>query len=182
MSRLPIYVVPHPMLKKTADPVKKFGDETRQLLDNMLETMYHAHGIGLAAPQVGALQRVIVVDVEQPEGGGRGKPLFIVNPEIIKTSAEINVYQEGCLSVPGQYADVERPRDVRIGYLDYDGNPQEVETGGLLATCIQHEIDHLNGILFIDHVSSLKRDMLLRKVKKWSKDIDDETKADYVIP
>lgn len=152
----------------------------------MLATMYEARGIGLAANQVGLLNRVLVLDVEQREvedkscghhGCGHdhtillpGKPIAMANPEIIWKSEETRLYREGCLSLPAQYAEVERPASVRVKFLDFDGNPQEIETGGLLATCIQHEMDHLDGVLFIDHISRLKRDMLLRKLTKYKKD------------
>lgn len=187
MAVLPIYVAPHPVLKTPVKPVDGgVTDELRQLMDDMLDTMYDAQGIGLAAPQVGVLKRVLVIDVEQgareERDGARGNPLCFVNPEIVWTSDDINSYEEGCLSIPGQYAPVERPEKVRVKYLDYDGKEQEIEADGLLATCIQHEIDHLNGILFTDHISKLKRDMLMRKLKKFTKDNADDMKDKYVLP
>ena len=182
MAVLPIYVAPHPVLKKVAEPVAGgVTDEIRTLIDDMFDTMYAAPGIGLAAPQVGVSQRILVLDVEQPDEGGKGKPMCFVNPEITWSSEEINVYQEGCLSVPGQFADVERPEKVRVKYLDYDGKEQEMEMDGLLATCIQHEMDHLNGILFVDHLSTLKRDMLLRKVKKWAKENAEDIAESHIL-
>jgi len=187
MAVLPIYVAPHPVLKTPAAPVAGgVTDDLRKLMDDMLDTMYDARGIGLAAPQVGVLQRVIVIDVEQGERedreGERGNPICLVNPEIIWTSEALNTYEEGCLSIPGQYAPVDRPEKVRIKYLDYNGREQELEADGLLATCIQHEIDHLDGILFTDHLSKLKRDMLMRKLKKFTKDNADDMKDKYVLP
>lgn len=184
MTVLKIYVAPHPVLKKVAEPVETVTDETRQLIDDMLETMYATEGIGLAAPQVGVSQRILVLDVEQNDGVNmeekKNKPMFFVNPEIVWTSDDINVYQEGCLSVPGQYADVERPEKVRVKYLDYNGEEQELEADGLLATCIQHEIDHLDGVLFVDHLSTLKRDMLLRKLKKWTRQNAEEMEQTHI--
>lgn len=186
MAVRPIYVAPHPVLKTPATPIEGgVTDELRQLMDDMLDTMYDAEGIGLAAPQIGISKRVLVLDVEQgargERGGTRGNPICFVNPEIVWTSDEINTYEEGCLSIPGQYAPVERPSSVRVKYLDYDGNPQEIEADGLLATCVQHEIDHLDGILFLDHVSKLKRDMLMRKLKKWTKENAEDIKDTHIL-
>ncbi len=185
MAVLPIYVAPHPVLKKVAEPVSGVDDQLRKLMDDMLDTMYSARGIGLAAPQVGVSQRVIVMDLEQTEDADekpvKGKPMFFVNPEITWSSDEQNVYNEGCLSVPGQYAEVERPEKVKLSYLDYDGKPQEVDCDGLLATCIQHEIDHLEGVLFVDHLSTLKRDMLMRKLKKWTKEYAEDIEKTHVL-
>ena len=182
MTVLQVYVAPHPVLKKIADPITgSVTAELRTLMDNMLETMYATSGIGLAAPQVGISQRVLIMDIEQPDEGGKGKPLYFVNPEIIWSSEELNVYSEGCLSLPGQYAQVERPKKVRVKYLDYDGKRQEVEADGLLATCLQHEMDHLNGVLFIDHLSTLKRDMVLRKLKKFTRDNAEDLSLSHVL-
>jgi peptide deformylase len=175
-----------------AEPVAAVTDETRKIMDDMLDTMYAARGIGLAAPQVGVSQRILVLDVEQQGGDGeaedgedkapaRGKPMCIANPEIVWTSEETNTYEEGCLSIPGQYAQVERPEKVRVRFLDYDGKQQEIEADGLLATCVQHEIDHLNGILFVDHLSTLKRDMLMRKLKKWTKENAEDLEESHVL-
>jgi peptide deformylase len=186
MAVLPIYVVPQAVLKKSADTVTEITPEIRKLADDMVETMYAARGIGLAAPQVGVSKRVIVLDVDQRRGDGTphaeesddadddhddappvpGKPQVFINPEVVWEAEELNVYEEGCLSIPGLYAPVERPEKVRVRYMSLDGATQEIEADGLLATCLQHEIDHINGILFIDHLSSLKRDMILRKLKK----------------
>jgi peptide deformylase len=181
MAVLPIYVAPHPVLKKIAEPVAGVTDELRRLMDDMLETMYASKGIGLAAPQVGVSQRILVMDIEQGEDGGKGNPRFFVNPEITWSSEELNVYNEGCLSVPGQYAEVARPEKVRVKYLDYDGQKKEVDADGLLATCLQHEIDHLDGVLFVDHLSTLKRDMLMRKLKKWTRENAEDIEKTHVL-
>lgn len=176
MPILPIVIAPDPVLKQVAKPVEKVDDEIRTLLNNMLESMYNAHGIGLAANQVGVLKRVIVVDVEQDRGNHiPGKPIKMVNPEILTSSPEISVYQEGCLSFPQQFSDVERPAEITVRYLDENGKQQEIKASGLLATCIQHEIDHINGINFVDHISKLKRDMIIKKLDKNKKrgDYDD---------
>ena len=135
----------------------------------MLQTMYDAPGIGLAANQVGLLNRVIVMDLSDREEGEKEEPWFMVNPQVIWESEEMSVMQEGCLSIPQQYADVERPALVRVKYLDYNGKEAEMEASGLLSHCVQHEIDHLNGVLFTDYLSSLKRNMMLKKVDKLKK-------------
>jgi len=164
MAILPILVAPHPVLKQKAKPVEKVDARVAQLMDDMLETMYDAQGIGLAAPQVGVLERVIVVDVH--EKGEERRPMKLANPEIVWASDELVPCEEGCLSVPDQYADVTRPKAVRVRYLDQQNEIRELEADGMLAVCIQHEIDHLNGVLFVDHLSMLKRNMLLRKLQK----------------
>ena len=168
MALLPILTAPDPRLKKKSLPVDVVDAGIRQLMDDMLETMYAAPGIGLAAPQVGALKRVIVLDIDREET--KTGPLFMANPEIVEASDEDVTYEEGCLSVPEHYSDVARPASVRVRYLDRDGKTQELACEGLLATCVQHEIDHLDGILFIDHISSLKRNMILRKLLKARKE------------
>ncbi|WP_430473518.1 peptide deformylase [Thalassospira lucentensis] len=167
MALREILIVPDPRLKKECEPVTDVNDEIRQLLDDMLETMYAAPGIGLAAPQIGVMKRVVVMDVSDEEE--KSKPLKLINPEIIWESGEMAVYQEGCLSIPDQYADVERPAEVGMRYLDENGKEHEIEADGLLATCIQHEIDHLDGVLFTDYLSALKRNMILKKVQKLQK-------------
>ena len=190
MALLPIYVAPHPVLKKPAEPVAAVTDEIRTLIKDMFETMYATRGIGLAAPQVGHSLRVLVMDVEQTGDRAEdheppptpGKPIAVINPEIVWSSDEQNVYEEGCLSIPDQYAEIERPEKVRVKYLDENGQPQEMEADGLLATCVQHEIDHLDGVLFVDHLSSLKRDMLMRKLKKWTREHEEDMKESYVLP
>lgn len=164
MARLPILTVPDPRLKQRASPVPAVDAEVRRLLRDMLEAMHAANGIGLAAPQVGVLKRLIVVDVSAAEEEAR--PHLMTNPEIVWRSEELALGEEGCLSLPEQYADVSRPARVRVRYLDFDNAPRELEADGLLARCIQHEIDHLGGVLFVDHISALKRGIILRKLTK----------------
>ncbi|HEY5609308.1 MAG TPA: peptide deformylase [Alphaproteobacteria bacterium] len=163
MAILPILVAPDPRLKRTAQRVVRVDDAIRQLMDDMLETLYAAPGLGLAAPQVGVTKRVLVVDIGKGEAR---KPLLMANPEIVSASDELATYEEGCLSFPEQFAEVERPAKVRIRYIDHENEIREVEAEGLLATCIQHEMDHLDGVLFVDHISALKRGIILRKMKK----------------
>ena len=191
MATLPIYVVPHPVLKRVADPVSKITDDHRKLVENMLDTMYAAPGIGLAAPQIGESLRILVLDVDQPRAEDedeelpvekrRGKPQVFINPVVLWSSEEMNVYDEGCLSIPGQYAEVERPKIVRVKAIDQHGKEFEAEADGLFATCLQHEIDHLNGILFTDHLSSLKRDMVMRKLKKFTKENLEELQKTHIL-
>ena len=164
MTVLPIITAPDPRLKLIARPVAKVDAQVRRLMDDMLDTMYRSIGIGLAAPQVGASLRVIVIDVARE--GEKARPMRIANPEIIWRSAETTVANEGCLSVPEHYADVSRAAQVRLRYLDHENEIREIEADGLLATCLQHEIDHLDGVLFVDHISALKRGMILRKLQK----------------
>lgn len=164
MAKLPILIAPDPRLKRKSLPVDHVDDSIRQLIDDMLETMYAAPGVGLAAPQVGVLKRIIVVDCG-PKDGPRA-PMALINPEIIRVSDDDAAFEEGCLSVPEHYADVVRPASVVVRHLDRDGVKREVEGTGLLAVCLQHEIDHLDGVLFIDHLSQLKRNMILRKLTK----------------
>ena len=161
---LPILLVPDPRLRAKARPVGTGdADVIRALAPRMLDAMYKAPGIGLAAPQVGELLRLVVVDL-QPED--KPAPIVLVNPEIVAASTELSTREEGCLSLPGQYADVTRPARVKLRYLDLGGAKREIEAEGLLATCLQHEVDHLDGVLFVDHLSALKRNMLLRKLAK----------------
>ncbi|TNE36488.1 MAG: peptide deformylase [Alphaproteobacteria bacterium] len=164
MTILPILVAPDPRLKVISEPVVDVTDDIRKLMDDMLETMYDAPGIGLAAVQVGVPKRVIVMDLAR-EGEDKS-PLFLVNPEIVEASGDLSVYEEGCLSLPTYYEDVERPSKATVTYLDYNGERQTIECEGLLATCIQHEMDHLEGVLFVDHISKLKRSIILRKLQK----------------
>ncbi len=164
MAVLSVITAPDPRLKLACRPVPRVDDGVRKLMDDMLETMYLAPGIGLAAPQVGVAKRIIVADVSR-ESEAR-TPIRMANPEIVWVSEEKVIYEEGCLSVPEHYAEVERPARARIRYLDYQGEIREQEFDGLAATCLQHEIDHLNGVLFIDHMSSLKRGIILRKLAK----------------
>jgi len=164
---LDILTAPDPVLKKKADPVEEITDEIRTLLDDMLETMYDAPGVGLAAPQVGVLKRVIVVDVAGDDEDPA--PMKMINPEVVWSSDETDLYEEGCLSVPESFSEVERPERVRIKYQDETGELCEIDADGLLSTCVQHEIDHLDGTLFIDHISRIKRSMILRKLTKMKK-------------
>ncbi|MBT5156641.1 MAG: peptide deformylase [Rhodobiaceae bacterium] len=177
-----IIEVPDKRLKTISKPVAEVTDATRALMDDMLESMYAAVGIGLAAIQIGVPERVVVMDLKGKSAPGTDEedtaddpvddplanegPRYFVNPEVVWTSEETNNYQEGCLSVPSFYDEVERPAQCRVRFLDYDGKPQEIDCDGLLATCIQHEIDHLNGIVFLDHLSRLKRQMVLKKMRK----------------
>lgn len=173
MARLKVYEYPHPVLKQKALPVADVTDELRHLMDDMLETMYESVGVGLAAPQVGQSIRVIVIDYEQdPDTDTKGTPLYLVNPEFIWKSEEMICGEEGCLSVPGQRADVERHAVVQIRYLDYFGQEQELMAEDFLAVVIQHEMDHLDGILYIDRISRLKRNMLLKKMEKERKEAE----------
>ncbi|KJE33790.1 peptide deformylase [Thalassospira sp. HJ] len=167
MALREILIVPDPRLKKECAPVEEVNDEIKTLLDDMLETMYAAPGIGLAAPQIGVMKRVVVMDVSDDKD--KPEPLKLINPEIIWESEDTSVYQEGCLSIPEQYADVERPAEVGMRYMDENGEMHEIEADGLLATCIQHEIDHLDGVLFTDYLSALKRNMIMKKVQKLQK-------------
>lgn len=169
MTKLDIINVPDPLLKTVSSPIDRVDADVQKLLDNMLETMYAAPGIGLAAIQVAVPKRVIVLDTT-PEDAEERQPLFLVNPEVTWESEERNIYSEGCLSVPEHYADVERPASVRVKYLDYNGEMCEDLMEGLTATCVQHEIDHLNGVVFIDYLSRLKRNMIIKKVQKANKD------------
>ena len=194
MSILPIVHIPDPVLRRKSAPVERVDDDLRRFLDNMLETMYDAPGIGLAAVQVGEPLRIFTVDcakrsddedetddgqpIREP-GNDHGEPaveselkrdpIFLINPEIVTWSDERSVYEEGCLSIPDYYADVERPASCTVKYIDRDGKEQLLEADGLLATVIQHEYDHLNGVLFIDHISKLKRDMVIRKFTRLAK-------------
>ncbi|MGB3810760.1 MAG: peptide deformylase [Parvibaculum sp.] len=162
-----IITAPDPRLKQVSKPVDKVDDELRRLMDDMLETMYDAPGIGLAAVQIGVPKQVIVMDLARE--GEPPQPQYFVNPEILSTSDDLAVYEEGCLSVPEFYEDVARPAECRIRFLDYQGEIREMDCEGLFATCIQHEMDHLKGILFIDHLSKLKRSMMLKKLVKAKK-------------
>lgn len=168
MSGLEILIAPDPRLQQKALPVEKVDRSIRTLMDQLLETMYLKQGIGLAAIQAGIKKRVIVVDIKEQDGLPF-KPLLMVNPELLWTSSALQTTQEGCLSVPGHYANVVRPLEIRLSYLDENNTPQRLEAKGLLADCIQHEIDHLNGILFIEHLSFLKRKIILNKVIKENK-------------
>ncbi len=170
MSILPLVEYPNPLLHEKSKPVTRINDDLRKTLDDMLETMYADRGVGLAAPQVGLLKRMIVIDAEQEDDENgkhiQGKPMFLINPEIIASSEETIVFCEGCLSVPGQKADVVRHQKVTVRYQDKEGKQKTIEAEDYLAVILQHEIDHLDGILYIDHLSRLKRSMLLKKLQK----------------
>jgi len=167
MTTKPLVLLPDPVLRKTSEPVERVDDDLRQLADDMLETMYDAPGIGLAAVQIGVLRRLLVIDCSKEEE--EKAPMVFINPSIVDRSDDRAVYEEGCLSIPDYYAEVERPAEVTVDYVDRDGQEQRIEANGLLATCLQHEIDHLNGVLFIDHISKLKRDMVVKKFAKLAK-------------
>ncbi|ACV75023.1 MAG: peptide deformylase [Zymomonas mobilis] len=168
MALLPILEVPDPRLREKSTVVEVFDDNLQRLIDDMFETMYKAPGIGLAAIQVGVAKRLLVIDLQQPEEDGEAKrnPMVFINPELTPEGEEKRLYNEGCLSVPDQYAEVRRPSVINAKWQDRDGNFHEERIEGLLATCLQHEMDHLEGILFIDHLSRLKRGMLMKKLLK----------------
>jgi len=170
MALRDIIILPDKRLRLVADPVARIGDDIRQLVGDMFDTMYEAPGIGLAAIQVGVAARVVVMDLSKRETAA--EPKVFINPEITWSSEEKSLYEEGCLSIPDIHEDVERPARVRVKYLDLDGRLVEEDAGGLFATCIQHEIDHLNGVLFIDHISKLKRDRIVKKFGKAAKRSD----------
>jgi peptide deformylase len=167
MALREILILPDKRLRQVSEPVKKIDAGIRTLVEEMFETMYDAPGIGLAAIQIGAPKRVVIMDLakkDEPKA-----PQVFINPEILWVSEDKATYEEGCLSIPEYYGDVERPAQVKVKFLDLEGEPQEIEANGLLATCLQHEIDHLNGVLFIDHMSKLKRDRVLKKFTKAAK-------------
>ena len=170
MAKKQILIIPDPLLRKVSEPVSSVNTEIKNLMDDMLETMYAAPGIGLAAVQIGVLKRIIVIDLSKD--GEKKNPLFIVNPEITFKSNELISYEEGCLSIPNQFAEVKRPSSCKVNFLDYNGKKKEINANGLLATCIQHEVDHLDGILFIDYLSKLKKDMIIKKLVKQKKGIE----------
>ena len=169
MATLDIITIPDPILRKVSAPIERFDDELRQLIDDMLETMYEAPGIGLAGVQVAVPRRVIVLDVMRDEDVPKN-PIAMINPEIVWRGEEPRVHEEGCLSIPEFYAEIERPSEVRVAFLDRDGQPREMHCEDLLATVVQHEVDHLDGKLFIDYLSRLKRDRLVKKFIKAQKD------------
>ena len=170
MALRQILTEPNRILREKSSLVEKVDEDLQKLMDDMLETMYAAPGIGLAAIQVGIPKRVIVLDIAQKDGPKN--PMFFVNPEIIEKSNSTTTYEEGCLSVPGKFAEINRPDKCHIKYLDYYGQPKEIKAEGMLATCIQHEVDHLEGILFIDHLSKLKKTMIIKKLSKQKKAIE----------
>ena len=165
-----ILTEPNEILRKKSLKVEMVDHDLQKLMDDMFETMYAAPGIGLAAIQVGVPQRVIVLDIAQKDGPKN--PMYFVNPEVIEKSANSSTYEEGCLSVPGQFAEIARPDKCCVKYLDYHGQPKEIQAEGMLATCIQHEIDHLEGILFIDYLSKLKKSMIIKKLSKQKEQLD----------
>ena len=170
MALREILTEPNTILRQKSLRVEKVDKEIQLLMDDMLETMYAAPGIGLAAIQVGVPKRIIVLDISRKDEPK--KPMFFVNPEIFNKSKNNSSYEEGCLSVPGQFAEIERPKKCNVKFLDYYGKPQEIKAEGMLATCIQHEIDHLEGILFIDYLSKLKRSMITKKLSKQKKELE----------
>jgi peptide deformylase len=167
MTIKPLIILPDPILRQVSKPIETVDSEVKKLADDMLETMYDAPGIGLAAIQIGVARRMLVLDVSKD--GEDKQPLVFINPEVISASDARSVYEEGCLSIPDYYAEVERPATITVKHLDRDGKQQIVEADGLLATCLQHEIDHLNGVLFIDHISKLKREIVIRRFTKAAK-------------
>ena len=164
-----ILTEPNKLLRQISETVKKVGFDEKKLMDDMLDTMYEAPGIGLAAVQIGVPKRIIVMDISRDENNK--EPRYFVNPVIKNKNKEKSIYEEGCLSVPDQFAEIERPNSCEVEYLDYDGKKQILKAEGLLATCIQHEMDHLEGILFIDYLSKLKKSMIIRKLSKVNREI-----------
>jgi len=165
-----ILTIPDPILREKSEPVKIVDKDIQNLMDDMISTMYHAPGIGLAAIQIGIPKRVVVMDLSKESD--KKEPMYFVNPEIIWKSDLNSTYEEGCLSIPNQFAKIDRPEKCHFRYLDYNGNQKEIKADGLLSTCIQHEIDHLNGILFIDYLSKLKKDIIIKKVSKDKKELE----------
>ncbi len=165
-----IIIEPDPILRKKCKPLESVNDDTRKLMNDMLETMYKAPGIGLAAVQIGILKRIVVIDVSKDKE--KKDPIFLVNPEITYRSKKTAVYEEGCLSLPGHFAEIERPAECTTKFINFDGKEKELKAEGLLSTCIQHEVDHLNGVLFIDYLSKLKKDMIIKKLLKHKKEIE----------
>ena len=170
MTKKKILIIPDPILRKKSDKVTSIDKSIKQLMNDMLQIMYDAPGIGLAAIQIGIPKRVVVMDLSKNEE--KKNPMFFVNPEITWKSDSKSSYEEGCLSIPNQFAKIERSEKCNVKYLDYDGNEKKIEASGLLSTCIQHEVDHLNGILFIDYLSKLKKDNIIKKVSKNQKEIE----------
>ena len=167
MAKRNIVIEPDPILRKKSENLEKVDLEIQKFLDDMLDTMYSAPGIGLAAVQVGVLKRLIVVDISKEDE--KKNPLFLINPIITQKSDNTSIHEEGCLSLPGYFAEIERPAECQVEYLDYNGNKQSLKATGLLSTCHQHEIDHLNGILFIDYLSKIKKDMIIKKLTKYKR-------------
>ncbi|MFM2421964.1 MAG: peptide deformylase [Pseudomonadota bacterium] len=174
MPVLPIIKVPDPVLREVARPVERVDDEVKALIANMLETMYRAPGVGLAAPQVGISRRIVVMDPADKDEGETPQPLALINPRIVKLGGEKGMHEEGCLSLPGVKVEIERPTSLVVEYIDRNGLPQTLETDGFLATIIQHELDHLDGKLIIDFLSRLRRDIIVRRFKKMARDEADK--------
>lgn len=172
MAKLPIMIYPDPILREQCAPIERVDADLRRFLESMLETMYDAPGVGLAAPQVGVLRRMLVMDAGFKKSEGPAEPFMLINPEILDSGDGTRVYEEGCLSIPEMFAEVERPATVLVRYIDIDGKVQERRFESHAATVVQHEIDHLNGILFIDYLSRLKRDRLVKKFRKARREID----------
>ena len=164
MSVKPILIEPNKLLRQISQPVAEVGVNEKEIMNDMLETMYQANGLGLAAIQIGIPKRIIVMDIGRDEN--KKEPMYFVNPVIKNKNIEMSTYEEGCLSLPNQFAEINRPNSCYVEYLDYDGNQKSLKTEGLLATCIQHEMDHLEGILFIDYLSKLKKSMIIKKLSK----------------
>ena len=169
MSSREIIIEPDPILRKKSENLEKVDTNLQKLMDDMLSTMYGAPGIGLAAVQIGILKRVIVIDFSKEDE--KKNPIFLINPKITYKSKKTSVYEEGCLSLPGHFAEIERPAECHVDFIDYFGKNKKIQAGGILSTCIQHEIDHLNGILFIDYLSKLKKDMIIKKLVKRKKEL-----------
>ena len=170
MSIKEIVTEPNSILRRRSNPLEKVDNNLRKLMDDMLETMYKAPGIGLAAVQIGVLKRIIVIDISKDDQ--KKNPLFLINPKITFQSKNTSIYEEGCLSIPGYFAEIERPAECAINYIDYYGKQKSLQAKGILATCVQHEVDHLDGVLFIDYLSKLKKNMILKKLKKYKKEIN----------
>ena len=170
MTTKNIIIEPDPILRKKSEPVSKVDLNLQNLMKDMLETMYSAPGIGLAAVQIGILKRLIVIDISKENE--KKNPLFLINPQIIQKSKDTSLYEEGCLSLPGHFAEIERPAECSLDYIDFDGKKKNLKAKGLLATCIQHEIDHLDGVLFIDYLSKIKKDMIIKKLIKHKKELN----------
>ena len=180
MSLRPLVIIPDSRLRLVSDPIVRVTPKVRALVEDMFETMYDAPGIGLAAIQVGVPERIVTIDLgsrDEENEEGEKRPIALINPEIVSFSQDLSVYNEGCLSIPEYYADVERPAAVRVRYMDLNGEIQEIDADGLLATCVQHEIDHLDGVLFIDHISKLKRDRVVKKFTKIAKEKERDGEA-----
>ena len=169
MSNKKILIEPDPILRKKSQPLEKVDNEIRKLMDDMLKTMYSAPGIGLSAVQIGILKRLIVIDISKDNK--KKEPLFLINPKITFKSQNTSRYEEGCLSLPGHFAEIERPAECQLDYIDYNGKQKKLKASGLLSTCIQHEVDHLDGVLFIDYLSKLKKDMIIKKLIKQKKEL-----------